>query len=155
MKRLRSRRRFLTSGVAIVLGLPLAGCSQRTEQRENAAQRTTVQMRDNLVFDPNTLTVSVGTNVSWVGGGTNRPDESVSSVEHTVTAYGQRIPNEASYFASGGFDSESAARAGYPRRGGLDPNERFAHTFDTPGSYEYFCIPHENYGMTGTITVVE
>lgn len=112
-------------------------------------------MRDNLVFDPTTLTVPVGATVTWIGGGTNRPDESVSSVEHTVTAYGQRIPNTSSYFASGGFESEAAARAGYPPRGGLTGSETFKHSFDARGTYEYFCIPHENWGMTGTITVVE
>lgn len=26
-------------------------------------------------------------------------------------------------------------------------------TFDEPGTYEYYCIPHENVGMTGTVTV--
>ncbi|MCH8309268.1 MAG: hypothetical protein IIB17_02075 [Chloroflexi bacterium] len=29
----------------------------------------------------------------------------------------------------------------------------FSHTFDTPGTYELICIPHEALGMVGTITV--
>jgi plastocyanin len=27
------------------------------------------------------------------------------------------------------------------------------HTFDVPGTYQYFCIPHEMAGMTGTVVV--
>lgn len=29
----------------------------------------------------------------------------------------------------------------------------FSHTFNTPGTYQYYCEPHESAGMTGTITV--
>jgi hypothetical protein len=31
--------------------------------------------------------------------------------------------------------------------------ESFSYTFDEPGTYEYFCIPHEDLGMVGTVTV--
>lgn len=31
----------------------------------------------------------------------------------------------------------------------------FEHTFDVPGSYEFFCRPHRSMGMTGTIIVGE
>lgn len=33
----------------------------------------------------------------------------------------------------------------------LRPGDRFSHTFDTPGTYGYFCIPHSY--MQGTIVV--
>lgn len=29
----------------------------------------------------------------------------------------------------------------------------FEHTFDDPGEFDYFCIPHQSLGMTGTVTV--
>ncbi len=29
----------------------------------------------------------------------------------------------------------------------------FVHTFDTPGTYAYYCQPHLGQGMTGTVTV--
>ena len=34
-----------------------------------------------------------------------------------------------------------------------DNGDTFIHTFDTPGTYQYFCQPHVGQGMTGTITV--
>lgn len=76
-----------------------------------------------------------------------------SSIAHTVTAYEDGIPEEATYFASGGFASEQAARDGFPD-GTIPPGESFEHEFETNGTYEYFCIPHEDQGMTGTIEVM-
>ena len=37
--------------------------------------------------------------------------------------------------------------------GSLAPGEKFTRTFDRPGSYPYYCIPHRAMGMTGTIIV--
>ena len=37
----------------------------------------------------------------------------------------------------------------------LEPGEpvRHTYTFDKPGTFKLICIPHETFGMTGTITV--
>jgi hypothetical protein len=29
----------------------------------------------------------------------------------------------------------------------------FSFTFEEPGTYDYFCIPHEDLGMVGSVTV--
>ncbi|MCL5279758.1 MAG: plastocyanin/azurin family copper-binding protein [Planctomycetes bacterium] len=29
----------------------------------------------------------------------------------------------------------------------------FQHTFEVPGTYVYFCLPHEAMGMVGKVTV--
>ncbi|WP_440007620.1 plastocyanin/azurin family copper-binding protein [Halomicrococcus sp. SG-WS-1] len=111
---------------------------------ETAAQgQQTIDMTDQLVFDPDSVTVQPGTTVVW---------ENVGSVPHSVTAYEDQIPGEAEYFASGGFDSEDAARQAYPE-GSIDGGERYEYTFETEGDYEYFCIPHESAGMVASITV--
>ncbi|AGN00474.1 plastocyanin [Salinarchaeum sp. Harcht-Bsk1] len=144
---MRTRRnvlgKFGTTG-AVALGAGLAGCSG---DDGGGGGGNTVEMTDSLTFEPGNLTVSTGTTVTWENGGT---------VAHTVTAYEDRIPSGATYFASGGYESETAARDGF--RGGDAPIEAdgsFEHTVDIAGSYEYFCIPHEGSGMTGTITVEE
>ena len=31
--------------------------------------------------------------------------------------------------------------------------QSFEHTFNTPGTYDYYCEPHRGMGMTGSITV--
>ena len=106
----------------------------------------TVDMTDQLVFDPDELTIAPGDTVVW---------ENVGNVGHSVTAYEDDIPEEADYFASGGFDAEQAARDGYPSQGDIPGGESYEHTFEVTGTYEYFCIPHEAVGMVGTITVQE
>lgn len=100
-------------------------------------------MTDALTFEPETVTVAQGGTVTW---------ENVGSIDHTVTAYEDEIPDSAGYFASGGFDAEQPARRNI-EDGLIAGGETFTHTFDTPGRYGYFCIPHESSGITGTIRV--
>ncbi|MFC7156763.1 plastocyanin/azurin family copper-binding protein [Halomarina halobia] len=104
----------------------------------------TVEMTDELTFEPKEIEVSAGTTVVW---------ENVGSVGHTVTAYEDEIPEDAAYFASGDFDSEQAAEDGYPDQGNITEGGTYEHTFETSGTYEYYCIPHEMNGMVGTVTV--
>ena len=94
-------------------------------------------------FDPSTLEVSVGDSVTW----TNDSPE-----VHTVTAVQADLPEGATYFASGGFDSEEEAVSNLSD-GLIDPDETFEVTFDEPGTYKYFCIPHGVDVMKGTIVV--
>ena len=58
------------------------------------------------------------------------------------------------YFASGGADSEEAARD-LIADSLIAEGETYELTLDEPGTYEYFCVPHEDSGMTGTIVVEE
>ncbi len=74
-------------------------------------------------FSPAEITVEPGTTVTWVQSGSN---------PHTTTSY------------DGLWDSGII-------EGGTDGS--FSFTFDEPGTYEYFCIPHEDLGMVGTVTV--
>lgn len=105
-------------------------------------------MADELSFDPETITVSVGETVTWGNPG---------SVGHSVTAIEESIPDGAEYVASRGFDSESAARDAYspgdPDSGDVPGGESYQYTFETAGTYEYFCIPHESAEMIGTVEV--
>lgn len=99
-------------------------------------------------FDPAEYVVSVGGTVTW---------RNTNSRAHTVTAYENSLPDDADYFASGGYQSEPAAReAFWDSFGGAIPgnaNATFEHTFTVAGRYDYFCVPHERGGMTGTILV--
>jgi len=98
-------------------------------------------------FLPAEYEVSVGDTVIW---------KNTSEADHTVTAYETLIPDDAEYFASGGYESQAAAYDAWDDRGGrLGTRETFEHTFEIPGTYEYFCIPHEGAEMTGEIVVSE
>jgi len=74
-------------------------------------------------FDQANITVEPGTTVTWVQSGDNA---------HTTTSY------------DGLWDSGMI-------EGGTDGT--FSFTFEEPGTYDYFCIPHEDLGMVGTVTV--
>lgn len=75
-----------------------------------------------------------------------------SSEAHTVTAYEDSLPDGADFFSSGGLSDEEAAR-GDVAAALIKSGEEFSVTLTEPGTYTYFCIPHESQGMTGTIVV--
>ena len=132
------RRAVLGLGTATLATLSTAGCLNG-----QSSSNQTVRMPKNLAFEPETATVETGETVTW----TNESD-----IQHTVTAYEDEIPGEAAYFASGGFESERAARNRITD-GLIASGESYEHTFDHPGTYGYFCIPHEGSGMVGTVRV--
>jgi plastocyanin len=133
-----NRRTVLRLGTATMATLSTAGCLSG-----QASSVQTVTMPDNHTFEPKTATIESGETVRW----TNESD-----IQHTVTAYEDEVPDEAAYFASGGFESERAAR-NRVTEGLIAPGENYEHTFDQPGTYGYFCIPHEGSGMVGTVRV--
>ena len=136
MTRTTDRREFVrtvAAAGALGIGAAVAGCSESNDDGDGGGGSTdaadaTVDMNDNLKFDPDSLTVSAGDTVVW---------ENVGQVGHSVTAYEENIPDDAEYFASGGFDSEEAARSAYPE-GDIPGGESFQHTFGVAGSYQYF-----------------
>jgi plastocyanin len=136
------RRRYL-AGVGTTVALSLGGCLGLSSGKENFD----VGMSP-ASFNPPEITVSVGEEVLW---------ENTSSRSHTVTAYEGGIPDGAAFFATGGYESEDAARRAWNDSlgGGLEAGERFSHTFEVAGEYQYFCIPHEQGGMRGTVVVEE
>jgi len=135
-----NRRAYLGSVAGLAVGL--SGCLGLLEDDYDVGMSP-------VEFEPRTLTVEVGTKVVW---------ENTSSRGHTVTAYEGAIPDGASYFATGGFATEKAAREAWNTLGEdgiIGPGERFSHTFEVPGRHEYFCIPHVSEDMFGTVVVEE
>jgi plastocyanin len=138
---MRRREVLATIGATLLGGCSAAG-SSNSEDGEFDVGMTAV------AFDPAGVTVSVGETVVW---------RNTSTRAHSVTAYGDALPDGAAYFASGGFESESAARDGWANglQGNIDSGEDYTHRFGVPGTYEYFCIPHERSGMVGRVVVKE
>ncbi len=99
------------------------------------------------VFEPETITVSAGDTVVW----TNEAAD-----PHTVTAVEEDLPADAEYFSSGDFSTEELATEDENLPAALIvSDETYSHTFTVPGTYRYYCIPHRDAGMTGTVTVLE
>lgn len=135
------RRAFLASTVGVA-GVALAGCTGQSRGNYD------IGMSSNAFLPREDFEPRVGEPVVWRNTG---------SRTHTVTAYEDGIPEQAAYFASGGFRSEDAARDGWNGgvEGGIGGGGVYEHTFEVPGTYNYFCIPHERGGMVGQFTVVE
>lgn len=125
--------RKLVIAVLVLLALVACGSSEEGLVKANPGR----------VFTPKEMTMAVGETVTWEIDG----DEA-----HTVTAYDDGVPEGGTYFASGGFDSEEAALDDIAG-GLLEAGETYEVTFDEPGTYRYYCIPHEADGMVGTIVV--
>lgn len=79
----------------------------------------------NIAFNPGTLTVSVGTTITW----TNK-----DNVVHTATSGTPGNPD-------GLFNS-----------GNMGNGATFSYTFNTAGTYNYYCIPHAS-TMQGQVIV--
>lgn len=99
-----------------------------TESGEPSADHTVVVgPGGSLVFDPGELSVAPGDTVQF----------SWDSNFHTVTV--ESRPDGSDWTGTG----EETHDAGYTH----------THTFDTEGTYEYYCNPHRSSGMVGSITV--
>jgi len=123
--------RELAGGPNVVEGVP--------EDADHVVDMTAV------AFEPAELTVSVGDTVAWTHAG---------GEPHNVVAYEGEIPDGADYWASGGFDGQDAAVAGWENgEGAVVTGQSYVHTFETPGTHEYYCVPHEQLGMKGTVVV--
>jgi plastocyanin len=139
------RRSFLAAvGTGAALGL--AGCADALPFEEGNARGDNVVTMSIDSFRPEEITVTAGTTVTW---------ENTSGHGHTVTAYEGGIPDEAEFWASGSFEGEQAARDGWESNNGgvFYQGESYEHTFETVGTHQYFCIPHEDSGMRGFVRV--
>lgn len=132
-------RRVLTGVLALSSLLAACGGGDSNTPTEPTDE---VTMTADQLFDPEGASVSAGTLVTF----------SNTSGTHTVTAYENDLPEGADYFASGGAGSEAEARKDIAG-GLLEEGETFEVTLSEPGTYRYFCIPHEGAGMKGTIVV--
>ena len=104
----------------------------------SAPDTARVRMDNRLRFLPDTVRIRVGEAVQW---------ENTSDLIHTVTADPSKAALESSVRLPAGaepFDS-----------GDMDPGAVYIRVFDRPGTYGYFCIPHEQAGMVGWVVVEE
>lgn len=130
-----SRRGFLRAGTAGAVAAGTAGTAvaqEGTESGGGGTETVTVGPGGSLVFEPEELTIEAGTTVNWVWDSDN----------HNVVVESQ--PEDATWTGT-----EDAPTATY------DTGHEYSHTFDTLGTYDYFCEPHRSAGMVGSIEVVE
>ncbi|WP_457653142.1 cupredoxin domain-containing protein [Rhodocaloribacter sp.] len=126
----------LLSGLFALSALAAACSSAQTPPKAQRAPDAVVGMTNTLRFEPDTVRVPVGGTVEW---------RNTSLLVHTVTGDPAKATLEGSARLPEGaepFDS-----------GNLEPKATFRHTFTVPGTYGYFCIPHEGAKMKGVVIV--
>lgn len=127
------RRQWLLAAGGLLLSAPLLRKAVAAEAVEIELSGTANGA--DVWFRPRAVHIQPGQTVRWV----NKDQGNV----HTATAYHpdngkpQRIPPGAKSWNSD-----------Y-----LMPGESFSMTFDVPGVYDYYCVPHEHAGMVGRIVV--
>lgn len=176
-----NRRSFLATG-ATALGTALAGCAGGTERGYDIGMVSNGFLVGTDAGVPGdapdwvprnvpTLKVQVGDPVVWENTGSRihtvtaatsahaRAKVMMGSADSVDDVREMALPDGARFFASGGFDDELSAVESFLEDlsggGAIPPGERYAHTFETPGWYHYYCIPHEPAGMIGNVHVVE
>jgi plastocyanin len=95
-----------------------------------------VTMTNGMRFTPAKVMVEVGQTVEW---------QNKSIMTHTVTGDRTKAVKAEHVFLPPGarsFDS-----------GSVGPGKTFSYAFTLPGTYRYFCIPHEAMGMLGEVEV--
>lgn len=136
------RRTFLRkAGATSTVGLGmLAGCGGNGGNGNNGGgeipEDTVLMVTEGseYYFDPIGLLVEPGTTITF----------EIESGGHSSTAYhpdngdDQRIPDGAASWNSGTLTEQGAT---------------FEHTFETEGTYDYYCIPHKALGMVARIVV--
>jgi plastocyanin len=116
-------------------GAGAAGTAAGAESQEEGgggSEEVVVGPGGSLVFEPAELTVAPGTTVKWVWESDN----------HNIVVESQ--PDGASWEGTDGAPSKT-----------YNTGHEYSHTFETTGTYEYFCQPHKTAGMVGSITVQE
>ena len=127
---MRRRNRIIIAAYAFfIAALFLAfinGCGSKGNSSPNpvSGNPNQVMMKD-MAFSPASLTVSVGTTVTWINN---------DGVNHTVTS-GTPGNN------TGVFDS-----------GNIAPSGKFTFTFNTKGNFQYYCTLHPTQ-MQASVTV--
>ncbi|MEP7054936.1 MAG: plastocyanin/azurin family copper-binding protein [Actinomycetota bacterium] len=126
---LRTRAACKIAAVLVVPPLtlaPFAAAGPAGALPKQAAPNTVEALIESK-FAPDTLTVPVGTTVTWLNKGGS----------HTVVG-GDGVIDPASPIGENPLANEG---------------DKVEKTFDKPGTYPYFCQPHVSLGMKGTIIV--
>lgn len=129
-----NRREFLRAAggsAAVAAATAQSASAQEGEGGGGGTKTVAVGPGNSLVFEPAELEIAPGTTVEFVWESDN----------HNVVP--TSVPEGATWEGSG---AESEL---------FNSGHTYTHTFDTLGTYEYVCVPHESAGMVGSVTVTE
>ncbi len=126
-------KKFLfTSAVALAIIFNFCELSKAEPPKPTVV----VEMTSELKFAPSLVKIKKGDTVEW---------KNVATFPHTVTSDPTKAVNPKDVELPKGAKTFSS--------GNIQPGKSFIHTFNVPGKYRYFCIPHETAGMLGEVDV--
>ncbi len=125
----RTLLKIMAAAGAVGWGNLLAGCGDNSGL---------VVAMNGLEYAPARMTVKVGDTVTW---------RNLDRMIHTMTCDPAKSRD--------GAGAKLPAGAAPWDSGDIEGGEYWRRTFDVPGEYIYFCIPHELAGMVATLTVEE
>lgn len=129
-----SRRTAMRRAAGLAAGMSLTVAMQKA----NAAETKEVKMGSDsglLAFVPAKITICKGDTITWINN---------KAGPHNVVFDEDAVPEGVDFEKISMIDGEQLGEEG----------ETFTRTFDTLGSYEYYCEPHRGAGMNGVVTVV-
>ncbi len=102
----------------------------------SAQSAVTVDATNSLKFTPASVCLKAGGTITW---------KNVGNIFHTTT-------DDSALAASPGDAALPSGASSWNHP--LNPGGSFSLKLTVPGTYKYFCLPHESLGMLGQITVV-
>ena len=135
--RISRRRMILRVAIVALAVVTAAALALLPNPAKAAGSPLIIKMSDKAPFyAPEKVSIKVGDSVQWVNDG-----QTVHSVSTTV-ANAQNPKDTSMPKGAVAFDS-----------GFIPPGGDYSYTFTVPGTYRYFCLPHEKAGMVGVIVV--
>ena len=133
-------RGLLTGAVLTMGSLGLSACATSGPAYEPVSTDVAaiVSATNGLNFEPKVVRIRVGETVEW---------RNTSLFSHTVTDDPENAGGKRKAYAS-------LPAGAVPFDAKLPAGQVFRHTFTVPGTYRYFCKPHEAFDMRGEIIVV-
>ncbi len=132
-----SKRTLLRIAIVVGAAAVAASLALLPNPAHAASTPVVVKMSDKApYYAPEKVTIKAGETVEWVNKG-----DTIHSVS-TEAANAQNAKDVSMPAGAKAFDS-----------GFLAPGSKYDYTFIVPGTYHYFCLPHEGAGMVGTIVV--
>jgi plastocyanin len=141
-----SRRRMIFRAAVVAVAVAVAAALALLPDPAKAAENPTVTNAGNPIvikmydkapfYAPGKVSIKAGESVRWENDG-----ETVHSVS-TAAANAQNRKDASMPKGAVSFDS-----------GFIPPGGDYSYTFTVPGTYRYFCLPHEKAGMVGVIIV--
>jgi plastocyanin len=124
----------------IASALLIGGCARfgAVEAARRSLNADALVTMSGFEFVPKHITIMAGQSVEW--------NNTAALETHTVTADPSLAKEKADVTLPSGAEPFNS--------GSLKPGETFRHTFTIPGTYRYFCIPHEQMGMIAEVEVL-